>query len=135
MGFPCTGNVVSTFFLEDVFCAVGLIVAFGMNGDKDAALLHFSLITLGFVLRDAQSDQGSGQATDSGTNGSASERRHNWSGSNEWAQARYGQCTNTGQQSNRASNDSSCTGDDRRTFGHLCCLFVSEISGASLIGE
>jgi hypothetical protein len=74
MGFARTGNVVSPSFLKDVFCAVGLIVALGMNRDKDAALFHFSLITLGFVLGDAQSDQGSGKTADSGTNGSAAER-------------------------------------------------------------
>ncbi|HSZ76007.1 MAG TPA: ferritin-like domain-containing protein [Chthoniobacterales bacterium] len=43
---------MSPFFLEDVFCAVGLIVTLGMNRDKDAALLYFSFITLGFVLED-----------------------------------------------------------------------------------
>ena len=46
-----------------------------MNRDKNATLLDFSLIALGFVLRDAQSDQRSGKTADSGTNGPAAERR------------------------------------------------------------
>jgi hypothetical protein len=123
---------MSPFFLEDVFCAVGLIVALGMNRDKDAALLYFSLVTL---LGNAQSDQSSGKTADSGTNGSAAERRHNRSCCNEWPQARYGQRTNASQQSNGASDDTSRTGADRGTFRHLGFFFVSEIAGASLIGK
>ena len=48
---------------------------------------------------------------------------------------RYGQCPDTGQQSNGASNDTSRTGADRRTFRHLGFFFMREIASASLIGE
>ena len=30
---------MGALFFEDVFCAVGLIIAFGMNRDEDAAFL------------------------------------------------------------------------------------------------
>src|SRR5277367_6270668 len=123
------------FFFKDSFCAARLLAVLRMDRDKNATLLDLSLITLGFVLGNAQSDQGSGKTADSGPNGPAAKRRHNRSCCNEWAQARYRQCTDTGQQSNRASDDTSRAGADRRTFRHLCCFFVSEIAGASLIGE
>jgi hypothetical protein len=60
---------MGTFFFEDVFCAASFIVAFGMNRDKDATFLYFSFITIGFLLRDAQTDQGTGESTDPGSNG------------------------------------------------------------------
>ena len=53
---------MGSLFFEDVFRAIGLIVALGMNRDKDAAFLYFALITLGFVFRYAQTDQGASES-------------------------------------------------------------------------
>ena len=52
-----------TLFFEDGFSAARLLVVLGMNRDKNATLLDFSLVALGFVLRYAQSDQGSSEAS------------------------------------------------------------------------
>ena len=77
-------------FFENVFCPVRLIVDLGMNRDKDATFLYFALIALGFIFRDAQTDQGSSEPTDAGANGTAAKRRHDRSSGNEGPKARNG---------------------------------------------
>src|ERR1700726_4657557 len=47
--------------------------------------------------------------------------------------ARNSQCTNTGQQADRAADSTACAGANSRTLGHLCFLLVSEITGSSLV--
>src|SRR4029077_18902365 len=96
MGFSCTGNVMSALFFEDVFCAARLIAALGMNRDKDATFLYFALITLGFVLRYTQSDQGSSESADPGADRSAAQRRYDRPSGDEGAKAGNRQCADTG---------------------------------------
>src|SRR4029077_14312537 len=135
MGFSCTGNVVSTLFFEDAFCADPLIAILGMNRDKDPTFLYFALIALGFVLRYAQTDQGASESADPGADRSAAQGRHDGTSGDEGAKARNRQCAGTGQQSNRAADSTARTGADGCTLGHLCFLFMSEITGACLVRE
>jgi len=48
-----------------------------MNGKQDAALIQTSFVTLGFVLRNAQTNQRTGDTTDSGTDSHPCQRGHN----------------------------------------------------------
>ena len=53
--------------LEDFFCALNFITVFGVNRDKNIALLDLAFVLLGFVFWYPHSDQCTGKAANCST--------------------------------------------------------------------
>ena len=130
---PGTGNVVSPFFLKMFFAR--LVSSLLSECTYYAALLDFSLVTLGFVLRDTHLLTKAPVRPPTVPMACCS-IRHNRSCGDEWAQARYRQCPDTPAVR-------SCTSRDHLPYwrrpgyfsGILGFFFMSEIASASLIWQ
>ena len=42
--------------LKDIFCALNFVTVFRVDGNENVSLFDFSLVLLGFILRNTQSD-------------------------------------------------------------------------------
>src|SRR5665213_772835 len=70
-------------FGEDVLGPADFCGVVGVNRDEDVAFLKLAFVALGFDFWDAQADQPTGDAADSGPDGRTTQRGHDWSGCNE----------------------------------------------------
>src|SRR4051812_2523614 len=70
---------------EDLLCAIHFLSILGMDGDEDVPFADLAFVLLGFVFRNAESDQRSCQAANGCTEGCSAERCHDRTGRDEWA--------------------------------------------------
>ncbi len=83
--------------LEDVFRTIFIVIIGRMHRDKIMTRPQLLVITLGFDLRDTQTDQAANQAASRAADGCATQRRHDWT--------RRDQRSNTGNSERANSSE------------------------------
>ena len=106
-----------------------------MDRDEEIACLDLAFVTLGFDLRNAQTDQPTGDTAHGRTDSRTAQRGNNRSGGDEGADSRNGQCANPGYPSQRSADDAARAGAGDRAFRSFRVLLVCEIAGRALVGE
>ncbi len=98
-----------------------------MHGQQNTAILHPAFISLGFVLRNSESDQRPHEAADSTANAETCERAHDGAGSDERTHARNRQRADTGEQSECSAHCTAYAHACGRALRRLGVLFCGEI--------
>ncbi len=118
---------------QDVFGGRDLAERVAVDGEKCSAVLDAAFVALGFILGDAHADQGSDETAYCAADSEPGERGHDGAGSDEWTNARYGECSDACQQSERSADYSASRSTCGCAFGRLGVFLVSEIASAGVI--
>ena len=69
-----------------------------MNGQKSSAAFDCAFVAFGFKLRDTHADEGSNDSTYGSADTEASERSHNGTSCDKWADTGDGERADSGEQ-------------------------------------
>jgi hypothetical protein len=112
-----------------------LVSVLDVDRKKDVSILDLGLVLLGLDLRNPHPDQRPGESADRGSGRRSTERRHDRTRSNEWAQSGNRECANPCQQTDRAADGAACARTRDSTLGCLGVLLMREVSRTLLVGE
>src|SRR5579864_3895019 len=98
-----------------------------MNGEQNASIFHAAFVTLGFVFRNAHTNQGSSDSTYRSAYASSSQGCHNRAGSDKWPQAGNGNGADAEQPSHGSADDRSRSSAGGCTLRRLRVLFMRKI--------
>src|ERR1700688_2664818 len=106
-----------------------------MHGKQNTAFFYASFISLGFVFRDAHSDERACKAADNSARTRARKSCHDRAGGDERTEAWNRQRSDADKPAQSPANhrSGSCSGGG--PFGGLGGLFVSKILGSLILGK
>src|SRR3954453_20791765 len=126
------GNIIGTALLENIFGQTDPIRIVAMYGQEDSAVLDQAFVALGFVFRNAHSDQSANQPAHDAASAGTRKRTHDGTCGDERPKAWNGECTDSGQKTQRTTDDRSRSGARRRAFRGFGSLFVGEFLGSHI---
>src|SRR5262249_20551339 len=128
-------NIVGAGPLEDFFSSLNFIPIFGVHRDENVSLSDLSLVLLGFIFRNAQSDQGTGKAAHCSTDVIHRKRGKERSSRNTRSNAWDSQEAYADEPSQYAADDRTRAGACRGAFRRLGGFFMGKIPGSAFVGE
>ena len=128
-------NVVGMRAIENFLCGFAFPAVFGVDRNQDVAVFDLSFVLLGFVFRDPESNQRSGQSANGSACSRAAQRRQDRTSRDQRSYTGNRERPDSHQPAQHSRGESAGDRAGSRSFGCLGVMLVREVSRSCAIRQ